>query len=110
MDLLGPTPASGTGTIVQLVVRSLTTSPVSRTKGSWSRPARRGIEVVEQARRAPGPTSPIARAAQAPELEDPLAVPRRHEVERVLVGVRRIRARLTCMSKYATSTNFAPWR
>ena len=44
------------------------------------------------ARGAPGRSGRSRAAALAPELQDPLAVPRRHEVERVVVGVLQARA------------------
>ena len=55
----------GHGTAVQFVVRSLTTFAASLRNGSWSRPARAGIEVVEQPRRDRA-GQPDARRARSP--------------------------------------------
>ena len=99
----------GHGTAVQLVVRSLTTRPVSLTIGSWSRPARAGSRSLEQpGERRPG--QPDARAQRwRPSSSTRSPYHERDEVERVFRGVLD-RARLTWRSKYETSTNCAPWR
>ena len=81
----------GQGTAVQFVVRSLTTWPASRRNGSWSRPTRAGSRSSSRPG-ATGPVRPIRARAELAELEDPPAVPRRHVVERLLVGVQEPRA------------------
>ena len=87
MDEPGPRLCSGHGTTVQFVVRSLITSRISLTNGSWSRPARSGSRSSSSPVVArPGerdPRRPLARRARASGSE-----PRRDEVEGVLGRVR----------------------
>ena len=75
----------GHGTTVQFVVLALITSKFSASAGSASRPARRRVDAGEQpGRHLRGDRD--ANAVAVAEIEEPPAVPRRHEVERVLGG------------------------
>ena len=81
----------GHGTIDQLVVRSLTTLPDSLTDGSRSRPARTGSRSSSRPG-AVGPESAIRAARDSPSASSALAVPGRHELQRVLARVLDARA------------------
>ena len=101
-------PAVGQGTIVQFVVRSLTTWPDSATNGSWSRPTRAGSRSLSRPG-ATGPDSPIRaqRCSPSARMRSPYQGGTNSSVSSWACSSR---ARLTWMSKEATSTNFAPRR
>ena len=61
-----PRQASGRDRCVQLVVRSLTTLPVSLSERQLVAPGARGVDVVEQARARPGRSARSARSAGRP--------------------------------------------
>ena len=94
--------------IVQFVVASLTMTPVSFVAGSWSRPARAGSRSFNSPGVA-GPAMPMRaqRCRPSSSIRSPY-----HEGTKSSVSSSawRIRARLTCMSKYSGSTKRAPWR
>ena len=73
----------GTGTIVQFVVRRLTTSPVSGRYGSRSRPARAGSS-PSSACGACGPERRNSCRVLVGQVQEPLRHPRWRVVERVL--------------------------
>ena len=81
-----PRPAVGHGQTVQLVVRSFTTLIPSRTVGSRSLPTSTGSRSAIRPG-ALGTGQRHARRAVIAQREDPLAVPRRYVLERLLARV-----------------------